>query len=136
MTLIVYLEISVMTIYFLAVVYKVVGHNLGALRSVQAVIGAGSCALVGLAGYRFFSVRVGVIAGGALALYAPALFFDALIQKSVLDLFFLALSLWLQSSLARPGAQGVLAVLDDAGRLLDEFSLDSTPRKRLPACAA
>ena len=81
--------------YFLAVVYKIFGHNLGALRVVQAVIGAGSCALVGLAGYRFFSVRVGVIAGGALALYAPALFFDALIQKSVLDLFFLALSLWL-----------------------------------------
>ncbi len=45
----------------------------------------------------------------------------------------LALSLWLQSSLARPGAQGVLAVLDEHGRLLDEFSLDATPRKRLPS---
>ncbi len=81
--------------YFLAVVYKVFGHNLGALRVVQAVIGAGSCALLGLAGHRFFSITVGAIAGLGLALYAPALFFDALIQKSVLDLFFLALSLWL-----------------------------------------
>ena len=50
---------------------------------------------MGLAGYRFFSVRVGAIAGSLLAVYAPAIFFDALIQKSVLDLFFVALSLWL-----------------------------------------
>ena len=81
--------------YFLGVVFKVFGHHLGALRVIQAMVGAGSCALLGLAGYRLFSIAVGAIAGFALALYAPALFCDALIQKSVLDLFFLALSLWL-----------------------------------------
>ena len=81
--------------YFLGVVYKVFGHSFWALRIIQSVIGAGSCALLGLAGYRFVSVRVGVVAGFVLALYAPAIFFDALIQKSVLDLFFLTLSLWL-----------------------------------------
>src|SRR5438128_992952 len=42
---------------------------------------------------------VGLIAGLALALYAPAIFFDALIQKSVLDLFFLTLSLYLLARL-------------------------------------
>ena len=31
---------------------------------------------------------VGLVAGLALALYAPAIFFDSLIQKSVLDMFF------------------------------------------------
>jgi tetratricopeptide (TPR) repeat protein len=81
--------------YFLGVLYKAFGHSLTAVRLVQAIVGAGSCALVGLAGYRFFSVRVGAIAGVLLAVYAPAIFFDALIQKSVLDLFFIALSLWL-----------------------------------------
>ena len=81
--------------YFLGVLYRVFGHSLVIVRIVQAIIGAGSCALVGLAGYRFFSVRVGAIAGFVLAVYAPAIFFDALIQKSVLDLFFIALSLWL-----------------------------------------
>ncbi|MFN7981899.1 MAG: glycosyltransferase family 39 protein, partial [Vicinamibacterales bacterium] len=81
--------------YFLGVVYKVFGHSFWALRITQALIGASSCALLGLAGYRFVSTRVGVIAGFVLALYAPAIFFDALIQKSVLDLFFLTLSLWL-----------------------------------------
>jgi len=81
--------------YFLGVLYKVFGHSLAAVRVVQAIIGAGSCVLVGLAGYRFFSLRVGAIAGFVLAVYAPAIFFDALIQKSVLDLFFIAFSLYL-----------------------------------------
>lgn len=85
--------------YFLGVVYKVFGHSFWALRIIQSVIGAGSCALLGLAGHRFVSSRVGAIAGLVLALYAPAIFFDALIQKSVLDLFFLTLSLWLAGRL-------------------------------------
>ena len=81
--------------YFLGVLYSLFGHSLLAVRLVQAVVGAGSAALLGLAGYRLFSPRVGQIAGFALALYAPAIFFDALLQKSVLDLLFIALALWL-----------------------------------------
>ncbi|MGE3957306.1 MAG: tetratricopeptide repeat protein [Vicinamibacterales bacterium] len=93
--------------YFLGVTYKVFGHSLWALRVVQALVGAGTCALLGLAAYRFFSVRVGLIAGLALALYAPAIFFDALIQKSVLDQFFICLSLWLIGRLVdEPGRLG------------------------------
>ncbi len=81
--------------YFLGIIYKIFGHSLWAVRIIQAMVGAGSAALIGLAGYRFFSTRVGAIAGFALAVYAPAIFFDGLIQKSVLDLFFIALSLWI-----------------------------------------
>lgn len=86
--------------YVLGLIYRVAGHSLTAVRVVQAVIGAGSCALLGLAGFRFFSTRVGLVAGLALSLYAPAIFFDALIQKSSLDLFFVTLSLWLAGRLA------------------------------------
>ncbi|MGE0451656.1 MAG: tetratricopeptide repeat protein [Vicinamibacterales bacterium] len=81
--------------YFLGTIYTLAGHSLGAVRVVQAVVGAGSCVFLGLAGYRLFSRRVGLIAGLALAAYAPAIFFDALLQKSVLDLFFVTLALWL-----------------------------------------
>src|SRR5262245_53183567 len=81
--------------YFLGVIYALIGHSLLAVRLIQAVIGAGSCALLLLAGRRFFSSTVGLIAGIGLAVYAPAIFFDGLLQKSVLDLFFLSLSLWL-----------------------------------------
>ena len=91
--------------YFLGVIYATIGHSLLAVRVIQAVIGAGSCALLALAGERFFrasppntersrSKSVGLIAGIGLAIYAPAIFFDGLLQKSVLDLFFLSLSLW------------------------------------------
>jgi len=83
--------------YFLAVLYNTVGRDLLTVRIVQAAIGSASCALVFLAGRRFFSHRVGLIAGFALAVWAPAIFFDALIQKSVLDVFFVCVVLWLLS---------------------------------------
>ena len=97
--------------YFLGVLYSLFGHSLMAVRLVQAVVGAGSAALLGLAGHRLFSRRVGQIAGIALALYAPAIFFDALLQKSVLDLFFIALALWL-----------IARIVDQPNRVLPESS--------------
>ncbi len=97
--------------YFIGVVYSVFGHSLTALRVLQAIVGAASCALLGLAGFRFFSTRVGAIAGFVLVLYAPAIFFDALIQKSVLDLFFITLALWLTGRLVdRPDRASWLAL--------------------------
>jgi tetratricopeptide (TPR) repeat protein len=93
--------------YVLGVLYKLAGHDLLAVRICQAAIGSASCALLALAGARLFSPPsprlrrprnpVGLIAGLALALYAPAIFFDALLQKSVLDMFFVCLGLWLVS---------------------------------------
>lgn len=87
--------------YFVGLVFAVFGHDLLILRIVQAVIGSASCALLGLAGARLFSRPVGLIAGLGLALYAPAIFFDGLLQKSVLDMFFVCLGLWLASRLVR-----------------------------------
>lgn len=83
--------------YFVGVVYAVFGRDLLILRVIQALIGSASCVLLGLAGARFFSKPVGLIAGLGLALYAPAIFFDGLLQKSVLDMFFVCLGLWLMS---------------------------------------
>src|SRR6478735_8555931 len=83
--------------YFLGVVYAIFGRDLLIVRIVQALIGSASCVLLGMAGARLFSKRAGLIAGLALALWAPAIFFDGLLQKSVLDIFFMCLSLWLIS---------------------------------------
>ncbi len=79
--------------YWLAVIFSLLGHDLGLVRLIQAVLGAASCALLGLAGRRFFSDRVGVIAALLLAVYPPAFFFDGLIQKSSLDIFLITLML-------------------------------------------
>ncbi len=83
--------------YFLGAIYALVGTETFIVRIVQALLGASSAALLALAGARFFSPRVGLGAGIALAVYAPAIFMDATLQKSVLDLFLLVALLWLIS---------------------------------------
>lgn len=79
--------------YFLAVIYRVAGDALLLVRGVQIVLGATACALLTQAGWRLFGKPVGILAGFGLALYAPALFADVMIQKSVLDLFFVCVLL-------------------------------------------
>src|SRR5258708_19197481 len=83
--------------YLLGVIYAIGGRHLLLVRLVQAAIGSASCALLGLAAARLFSRHAGIAAGLMLALYAPAIFFDGLLQKSVLDVFFVCLALWLIS---------------------------------------
>ena len=86
--------------YFLGVIYSTLGPNLLAVRVCQAVIGSCSCVLLASAASRFFSPRVGIVSGLMLALYAPAIFFDGLLQKSVLDVFFVCVMLWVLSRIA------------------------------------
>jgi tetratricopeptide (TPR) repeat protein len=94
--------------YFLGIIYSLFGHDLFVVRVCQAIVGALSCATLSLAAERLFSRRVGLIAGLGLALYAPAIFFDALIQKTVLDVFFLCLALFILSRLlSSPHEHGI-----------------------------
>ena len=83
--------------YFLGILYSLFGHNLLIVRLVQAVIGASSAVLLGMATWRLLTPRAGLVAGFAMALYAPAIFFDGLLQKAVLDVFFICLVLWILS---------------------------------------
>ncbi len=79
--------------YFLGVLYALGTDDLLFVRVCQAIIGSLGCVLIADTARRLFSPKAGVVAGLMMALYAPAIFFDGLIQKSVLDLFFLALAL-------------------------------------------
>ena len=99
--------------YFLGLVYAIVGRDLLLVRIIQALIGSAACVLLGAAASKLVSKRVGLIAGLMLAVWAPAIFFDSLLQKSVLDMFFMCLSLWLisaisnqQSAISAPAALG------------------------------
>jgi len=85
--------------YFLGVLYALAGRDLLMVRVVQAAVGAAAAVVLASAGTRLFSRPVGLIAGFGLALYAPAIFFDALLQKTVLDIFFICLLLWVVSGL-------------------------------------
>jgi tetratricopeptide (TPR) repeat protein len=81
--------------YFLGVLYRIAGRDLMVVRVVQAAIGSLSCVLLASASRRLFRERAGVAAGLLLALWAPAIFFDSLLQKSVLDVFLVSLIVWL-----------------------------------------
>jgi tetratricopeptide (TPR) repeat protein len=106
--------------YFLACLYAVAGHDLLIVRLLQAAIGALSAAALWYAASVLVGPRAGLIAGLMLALYPPAIFFDALIQKSVLDVGFVSLALALLARASSTGGRGAWLGL---GLSLGAFSL-------------
>ena len=80
--------------YFLGVWQLFFGHNLWLIRIAQVAIGSMASVLVFLIGKKLFSRNAGIAAGLILAVYAPAIFFDGLIEKSVLDLILLTVLLY------------------------------------------
>ena len=107
--------------YFLGVIYTLFGETVSVVRICQAVVGASSCVLLAGAGARFFSPRIGMLSGFVLALYAPAIFMDATLQKSVLDLLLLSGLLYVLGRL--PESSSTTKTLVSAGVLLGALSL-------------
>jgi tetratricopeptide (TPR) repeat protein len=81
--------------YFLGILQFFFGETLWLVRLLQITLGALSCSLIFLIGQQLFSRQAGIISGSILAGYGPALFFDGLIEKSILDLFLLTVMLFL-----------------------------------------
>ena len=105
--------------YFLGAIYAVAGRDLTMVRVCQAILGSAACVLVGLSAWRLFSKRAAMIAGFGMAIYAPAIFFDGLIQKSVLDVFFMSSALWILATIVagpeRPGLRTIGGSADLCG---------------------
>lgn len=97
--------------YLLGVIYTIAGHSVWAVRIVQALLGATSCALLARSGSAWFSPRVGWIAGLLLAIYPPALFFDGIIQKASLDLILMTALLWATGAAQRQTRPILLVVI-------------------------
>jgi len=104
--------------YFLGVLYALVGDDPLRVRGIQCLLSALGCGLLASAGASLFSRGAGIAAGLLLAFYAPSIFLDALIQKSVLDLFLLCLALWLAARLTRAPTWGLAASLGAVTGLL------------------
>ena len=81
--------------YWLGVMQLFTGHNLWLIRFVQIILGSLSCGLIYLLGEKLFSRAAGIAAGLVLACYGPAIFYDALIEKSILDLTLLSALLFI-----------------------------------------
>jgi tetratricopeptide (TPR) repeat protein len=78
--------------YLLAVLLRL-GGGLWAIRLLQAALGAVACSLLCDAGTRLFGGAAGLVAGLCLALYAPAVFADGLIQKESLGMLLMVVVL-------------------------------------------
>lgn len=72
--------------YVLGLVYAVFGADPMHARLVQALLGAGSSVMLGTAVRWLIGPRAGLVAGLLLALYAPGIFLDSLLQKSAVDM--------------------------------------------------
>lgn len=77
-------EMTPLYAYALGGLFKLFGYSLLLPRLIQAVLGAGSCAMVALLGCRVFGRAEGLLGGLAFAAYGPALFHDTQIMKTVL----------------------------------------------------
>ena len=87
--------------YFLAIIKVTLGDSVVAVRLVQMFVGALSCCMLAGATWNLFDRKAAIVAGVIMSLYAPSIFLESLVQKSVLDLFFISLILWLTSRILR-----------------------------------
>jgi 4-amino-4-deoxy-L-arabinose transferase-like glycosyltransferase len=97
--------------YVLAGLFQAFGQSIATIRIAQAIAGSVACVLVAAAGRRLFDWRTGVLAGVALAVYPPAIFFDGLIQKSSLDLLLMAAMILAVANYQSDGRQRWLILL-------------------------
>jgi 4-amino-4-deoxy-L-arabinose transferase-like glycosyltransferase len=74
--------------WFLAVIYKIFGAHLAAVRIAQALMGTASCFLVYAITKRLFESRIAAfIAGAAAALYLPLVFYEGVLVPATLIVF-------------------------------------------------
>jgi tetratricopeptide (TPR) repeat protein len=97
---------------FLGLLLRLFGDSLDAVRRVQAVLGAGSCALAAAVAARACGRRAGIAAGLLLAVYGPLIFLEASLLAEGLLVFLLLLALWLfvtlEKDLLRAIAAGIV----------------------------
>ena len=114
--------------WFAGTIYWLAGeHFFIAIRLVQAIFGALSCVLLFALGQHLFDHRIALGAAAALALYGPAIYFDAeILPASAAVLLFLAVTLTVLNAAGRqrplswivPGVLFGLAALNVATILI------------------
>jgi len=77
-------EMTPLYAWTLGALFGAFGDGLFVPRLAQAILGAGTCALVAWLGLRVFGRAEAILAGLALALYGPSLFHETQIMKTVL----------------------------------------------------
>jgi 4-amino-4-deoxy-L-arabinose transferase-like glycosyltransferase len=86
---------------FLASIYATIGRHLALVRLLQAFLGSLTCVIVYLLGRQIFSRRVGLLAGGLLAIFPGHIYMSWRIMGEVLFVFLWAISIFLALRLLR-----------------------------------
>jgi tetratricopeptide (TPR) repeat protein len=73
--------------YFLAIIYKIFGHNYYLARLLQIIIGSLSCLLLYLIAKKLFNQKIAIAAALIAAVYGPFIFFDAELLRPCLIIF-------------------------------------------------
>ena len=73
--------------YFLALIYRMFGHDYLFPRLIQSAMGAINCVMVALVGKRLFGGSQGLLAGCIAALCGPLIYFDGELLRPVLIIF-------------------------------------------------
>lgn len=81
--------------YLLGAIFSIFHFETGLIRIVQALGGALAVGLLACATAKLFNPRAGIVAGVMLAFYAPAIFFDGIVQKASLGCFLVCALMWL-----------------------------------------
>lgn len=90
--------------YLLGVIYAIFGHDLTAVRVVQAVIDSGTCVLIFFLGRMVFNPKVGLLSSLLASVYGPFVYYQGFIMKTTLTLFFLTVFLLTAlKAIAEPG---------------------------------
>jgi tetratricopeptide (TPR) repeat protein len=84
--------------YALAALYRLVGHDLLAVRLAHVALGVGTCVLVAWTARRFAGTAGGLAAGGLVALYGPLVFEEGEVEKTALGVFLVAAALALAAA--------------------------------------
>ncbi|HEX7182005.1 MAG TPA: tetratricopeptide repeat protein [Thermoanaerobaculia bacterium] len=93
---------------FLGVLLRLFDGSLAAARTIQALLGAGSCLLAAAIGSRAFGRRTGIAAGVVLALCAPLVFLEVSLLGEGLLVFLLLLALWVFTAIEKPVPRAVV----------------------------
>ena len=85
--------------YVLAVLMKFGGVAVPGIRITQALFGSLACVLLAAATKKVFGLRAAVLAGLMMAAYAPAIYYDGIVQKTSLASLLLCGLLWASLSI-------------------------------------
>jgi tetratricopeptide (TPR) repeat protein len=95
-------DFSPLYVFFLAGVFKALGHSLDAVRVVQILLGLGSCALIFRIAGRLLGREAALVALWLTAAYVPFIHFEMQLLGITLGVFLMLLSLELVLAAADP----------------------------------